>query len=486
MNTNIFSQKIVLVGLFILAIFFSLYRLSESPSVWYDEGWYIQTAANWLHAGVDGIQAAPGDIRHVSVLSVGYPLLYPLAVWFKLFGMSIESARALMAVFIFAFVLTAYMLARRLFGPYASLGSLALLATFPPLYGNGKSVLGEVPGLFYLTVFLACLIVGMESKARKPFWFIVSGISIGLCVTTKPVFLLLLPAILVGLYANRKQGTVTKKDCSLAFLGFSIPVIIWALIQFPQGSSSGEVLAFYANPYNFSDILGVIAGNAKRLFSDIGPLYTVAMSGVWAASLFIRRRMKVGVSLAEIIAFSFSILVILAYLRTAGVYRYLFYAQGVALIFFPQACAVVCSSFAGRIRSLKPRWVLYGPAVIVGALSAFGLYQLMFDSWVADGYASHKTAYWEQYLAQVPASTEVFFYDVPEVVPFMGNDNYRQALRTPAAHPFAPDQVSFLKAGQSDMVITTTAIFHENKDGIFERYALNEEAYKYSILKKKP
>ena len=86
-------KNIILFGLFALALFFCFYKITESPPVWYDEGWYIQTSANWLEYGIDGLQLSPGYIEHVSVLTVCYPFLYPLMLWFKVFGISIISAR---------------------------------------------------------------------------------------------------------------------------------------------------------------------------------------------------------------------------------------------------------------------------------------------------------------------------------------------------------------------------------------------------------
>ena len=75
------------------ALFCATYRLTESPSVWYDEGIYIQSATNAIQHGKVGFQFSPGTITHISRVSVGYPLIYPLAIWFKIFGVSVLSAR---------------------------------------------------------------------------------------------------------------------------------------------------------------------------------------------------------------------------------------------------------------------------------------------------------------------------------------------------------------------------------------------------------
>ena len=94
------------------------------------------------------MQLAPEKITPISHLTVGYPLIYPLALLFKIFGISILKARVLMVFFIMSLVLISYLAIKKRYGLNQSLLSIALLVTFPPLYGNGKSVLGEVPGLF--------------------------------------------------------------------------------------------------------------------------------------------------------------------------------------------------------------------------------------------------------------------------------------------------------------------------------------------------
>src|SRR3989344_8580017 len=148
-------QNILVVLLFCIAGFFATYHLTESPQVWYDEGMFTQTAINLAYFGHEGLRVAPDTIEPSSkLITVGYPLVYPLAGWFKAFGVSVLSARSLMVLFILGFLLASYLFTKRLFGPSLALGVLALLATLPTLYGNGESVLGEVPGLLYLVLSL--------------------------------------------------------------------------------------------------------------------------------------------------------------------------------------------------------------------------------------------------------------------------------------------------------------------------------------------
>lgn len=482
MQQTRYIRFILVAGLFALGIFFSLYKLTESPPVWYDEGWYIQTSANWASTGIDGIQLSPGHIQRVPILTVQYPLLYPLSLWFKAFGESILAARSLMVLFIIGFLAASYFFVRRLFGSGMALGALALLVTFPPLYGNGKSVLGEVPGLLYLVLFLLSYTRARSSVMHRTGWLVLAGVFAGLCMTTKPVFLLLAPAIALGMYIEWKRGAITAKDIGIGALSVLVPFATWFWIQFYPGASASQVLTFYANPYHIGDITAIVLKNLRRLFSDVGTLYTVFLMFVWSTAFFVRRREQERVSVQEIIAFSFSVLVVIAYLRTAGVYRYLFYAQGTALLFFLNALIASCRYLFGQAAVQRARFV---SSAFVIMLCVLGLYQVGFNSWVAESYGSHKTAFWEEYFSHIPGSTSVFFYDTPEVVPFIPNRNYYQFLLAPAGGSTGSEELSVVKSGVADIVIVATDTFTADTNNTFAAYVPSEQVYKYFILTKR-
>ena len=90
------------------------------------------------------------EIEPVSkLITVSYPLIYPLAFAFKIFGSGIIVARGTMVFLLWdSSSFPIFSPEDSLVFPYA-LGTVALLSTFAPLYGNGKSVLGEgSPGFF--------------------------------------------------------------------------------------------------------------------------------------------------------------------------------------------------------------------------------------------------------------------------------------------------------------------------------------------------
>jgi hypothetical protein len=205
------------------------------------------------------------------------------------------------------------------------------------------------------------------------------------------------------------------------------------------------------------------------------------MLGAWTVSLAIRRKKGQELSFEEIAAFVFTILGGLAFLRTSGAFRYIFVPQFVALIFLPASMASI-GSLAEQV-GLKR----FSTALLAG-LAAFGLYQLCFDSWVADFYSSRKTAFWQEHFLPENAPATPFFYNVPEVALFARGERYYQYLEPAPGLEVGARTLAAIEQGLPDEIIIQTAEFeslgHAGQQK-FAAYASTSEAYKYTILKKK-
>ncbi|MFA5942654.1 MAG: glycosyltransferase family 39 protein [Candidatus Paceibacterota bacterium] len=480
-------HTILLALLFCVAGFFATFHLTESPPVWMDEGIFAQAAANLAVYGQTGLRVAPDTIEPSSkLITVGYPLLYPLAGWFKLFGISILAARSLMALFILGFLFASYVFVRRLFGPMQALGALAILATLPTLYGNGKSVLGEVPGLLYLVASLVCLYVARTRKTRRYFWFVLAGLFAGLCVATKPIFVLFIPAALIGLGIAWKRREMIGREVGAALGAGLVPILVWLAVQFRVSDSAGSVLSFYVNHYQVADWSSTILANLRNLVTGIGPLYLLTVLFIWLVAYGIRLRRQERVPVEEHIVLAFSIFTLLGYLTTAGWYRYLFGAQALSLLFFPNALLIVTQTF---VPSFKPKKLAIAA---IALLTIVGAYQVMFSSFVAESYGRQQTAFWEEYFRTASPSTSFFFYDVPEVVFLAQGATYYQYLNPyDGMGIFVPGwdigsaQVPVLERGDVDVVILPPAMYEKKKDDIFSAYEIDRTIHKYDFLKKK-
>ena len=139
---------LIITAIFVYMVF---YGFPDSPAPWFDEGINLGIAKSLVTRGVFSLEIAPNEfIKERSLLiTTNYPLLLWIAFSFKIFGIGLWQAKVVMFIFLFIFAYLFYSLCAKYYGARNSLMSLALLVTFLPLYGNGKSALGEIPGLTY-------------------------------------------------------------------------------------------------------------------------------------------------------------------------------------------------------------------------------------------------------------------------------------------------------------------------------------------------
>jgi hypothetical protein len=149
------QNRRILVYSFIAALIFLMgtLNLERMPALWWDEGWTLSVARNWVETGqygrlLEGQPDSPG-------LSAAFPVVAPVALSFKLFGIGLWQGRLPGVVFTgFSLVLVFY-LAGQIYGQEIALGTLfvLLLMTVAPWLHPilvGRQVLGEMPAIFYL------------------------------------------------------------------------------------------------------------------------------------------------------------------------------------------------------------------------------------------------------------------------------------------------------------------------------------------------
>ncbi len=394
---------IVLLSAIGMAVFAGI-QLFDSPRPWYDEGIYLQAARQVSERGIFGIPLSPTESAPLTYITVGYPLLVPLAAVFGLFGASIETARLFMlGVMLLVLVAGSYLM-RRMYGVRAGAWAAVLLATFAPFYGNGKNVMGEVPGLLY--TLLAChalLTIERGKKDWKP-WAVL-GSCAALACATKPSFLVLIPAMLFGVWMIIKKQQTSGKELAAGAMAFMIGMGIWWKTQF--GMAGGNVLGHYANPYGLSDLAGVVLKNIGGFFTDATPLYFLALA-IGVGTLLWRHRQKL--TSVEVVLAVFVLLTWAAYFRTAGWYRYFFLAHVLLILWIPMA-----------MLSFKK----CGQAVLAVCLIA-QLFMIAKDPFPLYG------AHWREartYIQSLPKDARVLYSNAPEFAFFANELNYTQDLR---------------------------------------------------------
>jgi 4-amino-4-deoxy-L-arabinose transferase-like glycosyltransferase len=478
-NQKFIRNLLIVFAASIIALIASTYRLSEAPGIWFDEGFYTQMAMNFAHEG-QVLQIAPGEYTSSSYTNVGYPLIAPVALSFKLFGVGVLQGRAVMAVFIILFLASSYFLIRKLFGRDIAAMTLFFISTLPLLYGNGKAILGEVPALFFFSLTLVALWHLEKSAYRDLKWYLMTGLCAGLCAATKMFFALFLFALVLTLLIRWRSIKLSWQGFLLGTAALCIPLILWVHFQLGSEASLTSLVAYYSNPYGVENVWGQIFQNMLRLVTESTPLYTTGTLLVWGVSLFLRKREAIGAS--ELAAFIFSILVILSYLRLEGWYRYLFPATVVALLFLPQACQVIWHSVLTKIPRIK--YLAPLPTIFIVLLSAGQLYQLTFTSYVARAYESTRTEDMTTLLKTLSTKEKVLLYNVPELAVLLPSSQYYQYLTPTPKITMGRENVSLLTQGFFDTVLVDSEIYRRDIE-YFERYTAINEVDRYLLLKKK-
>lgn len=397
------STPFLFVRVFIVTLFFilSIWRLPYSPATWFDEGINLGVARNWVERGVYSLPVGPTDVvaERQFLITTNYPVLLPVAVALKIFGFNVTAARLPMVLFLWAFVWLAYLVVKKNFGASAAWVSVALIISFLPFYGNGKAVLGEVPGLVY---FLAGLLALPEDW--KPRRLLAAGLFFGLAAATKPLFLIVGLALFIGEATTfRSEQKVLGKRLVCLGAGALVPLLLWLYSVLPSWSVSGlrSTTGFYANSYAAGSFVHTILTNFTRFVSEVTPVHFTMLAVVSAVGLYKLWRKEGKVPEALIIMGTFILVNVAWYLKTPGWYRYFFTAHLLLWLFFP----------AALFRLLRPRLA----AGIVIALFLFQCGYLITKLHTPLYYATETqdAARWVNEM--VPANQSIFVINAPSV-----------------------------------------------------------------------
>ncbi len=428
-----------------LFAFLATYRLSENPPTWLDEGTITQVAINLAHSGTYGIQTAPGHFVSTDFLTTSFPVIYPITLSFSLFGITILNARAVMVLFMALLCVLSYVLIRNLATErkyVLPLFSLFLLVTFAPLYGHGKNVLGEVPGLMF---FVASLVAFHFAQKRSGLWpWILSGTLLGLSMATKPIYLFIIaPSALLLLLIQRKRFSLKNiSACAASVLGV---LVLWFFVHVTNIEALQQIL-FAANVDNTS-LSDRLLRNGTQFVSEIQPIYFLGLLVLWWASLSFRLWRRVEISSPELFAAIFSAINFGLYLISRGFYRYFFPAEVLALIFLPIALYQI------PIRKLYRDFFLKGCVTLLVLLILFQGYQTFFHSWISEFRSSTRSALLSEHLRTIPENKSVFFYNIPEAVIFLPHTKYYQYLRFGDNVIRGEENLPLLFAGIPDYVL---------------------------------
>lgn len=185
------------IGVGILVAFLLLYKLTDYPKTWFDEGSHLHVPKALVTMGVYADYSSEGLRHYGPTIGVGPTVMLPIAGMFEIAGVGLVQARLVMVAYLLAALVLMFLLARHLLGTRAAWVVFALLLTSPAIdmVDYGRQVLGEVPGLAFMA---GGFLLWFVHWRRIRWWeLIVVGLLLGLSVVTKYQYLLVLGAALL-------------------------------------------------------------------------------------------------------------------------------------------------------------------------------------------------------------------------------------------------------------------------------------------------
>lgn len=223
---------LIAAGLAVLFLFF--FRLADYPAPWYDEGSHLHVAKNYALNGIYADYSSEGIRYYGPAIAVGPTALLPIAAVFSAFGVSIPLARVVIAIYGLLALAALYGLGRQFLGVRGALAAVALLLLSPGVdfVYHSRTVLGEIPGIFFVA---AGLWLWLKPQAHRLPVQVAVGVLLGLaCITKNQFALFILPAMLAAWIADlvwyKQRGwryfVVPGALAGLLFAGWTYIVLI--------------------------------------------------------------------------------------------------------------------------------------------------------------------------------------------------------------------------------------------------------------------
>lgn len=243
-------QILWLLPALILAAALMLPNLAVYPRAAPDELHHLIVAKNLAEYG---LYASGHPAKGFKVFdpfdSVGAPVLLPVAGMFKLFGVELAPARLVIAAYFLGLCIAVWFLVTPLFGPAAGAGAAMLMTVaFSSTY-LGRTLYGEVPGLFFLITGLLFWRYAITRKGLSPS-AVFAGCMFGLAILCKTVLLLSVFAVAGAvLFDGLTHKRIRPLHLLLPAIGATAVVGTWftvqTLLSYGLSENAGGTLGLY-------------------------------------------------------------------------------------------------------------------------------------------------------------------------------------------------------------------------------------------------
>ena len=323
-------QRLGFVAILVITVVFAVYSplgsITATPKFWRDEAIPFEISRTFIELGKLDVVVAPGivDGRPYLTHATGFPLTVPLAGFMWLFGIGVLQARIFMIFWILSTITLLCFVLRKFFNLNAAIVGTLLVSTFSSFYANGRTMTGEIPGLFFLLLALYFL------YKRENYYL--GGFLLGLCAVTKPsMYLLVFPAVTFEFIFFQRPQPI--KQLFKVAIG-ALPIIlfwIWIIVPHPFWRSSWvELFYFYGHAFNADSVLTQFPKNLIPILMHSTTLYFLVLVGT---ILFAWYRGAYNYSVNRLLWFTFfyGVATIIYFLRSPGWFRFLLASEVLVL-----------------------------------------------------------------------------------------------------------------------------------------------------------
>lgn len=232
---SVFREEFFLVAGLALIAFLSVYHLQGYPRTWFDEGLNLEVAKNLAIHGQYSRTISSQPVAEWTI-TTGPTVIVPIALFFRVLGVTLVNARLVMAAYTLATAVGLYAFTGQLYGRRSAIVSVLVLAALGSggVFANGRYALGEVPAMCF--VFWGSALLVSAERTRSFVQLFASGLVFGLAILTKAQFFLMLPAVaaaqLLVFHVSRRIRREHFTGLLAIVVGACLPSAVWYGYQY--------------------------------------------------------------------------------------------------------------------------------------------------------------------------------------------------------------------------------------------------------------
>jgi hypothetical protein len=239
------------------------YKPTQIPLPWFDEGWTLSVARNWVEKGVYA-RLLEGKPVSYEMMAGSFPVTVPVGISFRLFGIGVLQGRLPNILITVGMLWLLFFFSQSLYNERVGIITLFVVlfaTTAPHVLVMGRQALSDIPMIFFLVLGL----LGFYFTLSRSNWFLVLTIfSWGISITCK---LVPLPFLSFALFVCLLVSMVWKRyqvlyKLIIAWIGMIVVYFAFVWIE----NWLTRDLALYLGPMKGNFVLaGFILNKQVRL-----------------------------------------------------------------------------------------------------------------------------------------------------------------------------------------------------------------------------